>query len=48
MNTVYARMRPEGVFTTLLLSCLLNIWRAAASVLHGICKEEEEPCEVQV
>lgn len=47
MNTVYARMRPQGVFTTLLFNCLLNLWRAAASALHGICKEEEEPCEVQ-
>lgn len=47
MNTVYARMRPEGVIGTLLFSCLLNIWRTAASALHGICKEEEEPCEVR-
>ncbi|MDW5264162.1 MULTISPECIES: NAD(P)/FAD-dependent oxidoreductase [Acidobacteriaceae] len=47
MNTVYARIRPEGVFGTLLFNCLLNLWRAAASALHGICKEEAEACEVQ-
>lgn len=47
MNTVYARMRPRGVFGTLLFGCLLNLCRAAASALHGICKEEEEACEVQ-
>lgn len=47
MNTVYARMRPEGVVGTLLFNCLLNLWRAAASALHGICKEEEESCEVR-
>jgi hypothetical protein len=46
MNTVYARMRPEGVFTTLLFSCLLNFWRVMALALHGFCKEEEESCEV--
>ena len=48
MNTVYARMRPEGVVGTLLFNCLLNLWRAAASVLHGLCKGEEEPCEVRI
>jgi menaquinone-9 beta-reductase len=47
MNTVYARMRPWGVVGTLLFCCLLNLWRAAASVLHGLCKEEEEYREVQ-
>jgi flavin-dependent dehydrogenase len=47
MNTVYARMRPRGVFGTLLFGCLLNLCRASASALHGICKEEEEACEVQ-
>jgi flavin-dependent dehydrogenase len=47
LNTVYARMRPRGVFATLLFSCLLNLCRIAASALHSLCKEEEEPCEVR-
>lgn len=47
LNTIYAQMRPEGWFATLLFSCLLNLCRAAASVLHGFCKEEEESCEVR-
>jgi len=46
LNTVYARMRPRGVFTTLLFAGLLNLCRVAAFVFHRFCKEEE-PCEVQ-
>jgi flavin-dependent dehydrogenase len=37
MNVVYARLRPEGIFSTFLLAAALGIFRASAWILHQLC-----------
>ena len=37
MNVVYARLRPDGIFSTLLLAAALGIFRVSAWILHQIC-----------
>ncbi|MGA8430043.1 MAG: NAD(P)/FAD-dependent oxidoreductase [Candidatus Sulfotelmatobacter sp.] len=37
MNVVYARLRPDGIFSTFLLAASLGIFRVSAWILHQIC-----------
>ena len=41
LNSIYARLRPRGVITTLMFECLLGLLRASAWMLHSFCKQEE-------
>ncbi len=45
LNSIYARVRPRGVVSSLLFGLLLGVFRAAASVIHSFCKSEQAPCE---
>lgn len=38
MNVVYARLRPNGIFSTFLLGIFLGFFRAAAWVFYQMCK----------
>lgn len=38
MNVVYARLKPEGVWSTFLLGSILWLFRASASVFYQLCK----------
>jgi hypothetical protein len=38
MNVVYARMRPNGIFSTFLLGSFLGFFRASAWVFYQMCK----------
>jgi hypothetical protein len=48
LNAVYSRLRPRGVVATLMFDCLLSLFRATASVLHGFCKRKETSYEAGV
>ena len=38
MNVVYARMKPNGIFSTFMLSSFLQFFRASAWVFYQMCK----------
>ncbi len=38
MNVVYARLKPNGIFSTFLLGSILGFFRASAWVLYQMCK----------
>jgi flavin-dependent dehydrogenase len=46
LNSLYARLSPRGVFSTLLFSCVLNLFRACANLLHYVCKQDPISYEV--
>ena len=37
MNVVYARLKPRGVFSTLLFGSLLGVFRASTWILYKVC-----------
>jgi flavin-dependent dehydrogenase len=39
MNVVYARLKPDGIFSTLVLNSLLGLFRASAWVFYQMCKQ---------
>jgi len=43
MNVVYARLRPRGIISTLLLGSFLGFFRASAWVLYRVCKRLTPP-----
>ncbi|HEX4485488.1 MAG TPA: NAD(P)/FAD-dependent oxidoreductase [Terriglobales bacterium] len=45
MNVVYARLRPQGVFSTSILNVLLGFFRASAWLFHFLCKSFPQPVE---
>lgn len=45
LNNVYARVSPRGVVTSMFFCLLLGAFRAAASLLHAICRFRQTPCE---
>jgi hypothetical protein len=45
LNNVYARVSPRGVISSMFFWLLLGTFRAAASLLHAICKSRQTPCE---
>jgi flavin-dependent dehydrogenase len=45
LNNVYARLSPRGVIGSLFFWLLLGTFRAAASLLHALCKFRQTPCE---
>jgi hypothetical protein len=45
LNAIYARLRPQGVVSTLLFDCLLSLFRAATAVLYSFCKRQEASYE---
>jgi hypothetical protein len=38
MNVVYARLKPNGIFSTLVLGLLLGLFRAIAWIFYQVCK----------
>lgn len=47
LNSLYARLSPRGVISTLLFDCVLHLFRACATLLHHFCKQESISSEVQ-
>lgn len=45
LNNVYARVSPRGVVSSMFFWLLLGTFRAAASLLHTVCKSRQTPCE---
>jgi flavin-dependent dehydrogenase len=45
LNSVYARVRPRGVVSSLLFGLLLGFFRTAASVFYSFCEYEQTSCE---
>jgi flavin-dependent dehydrogenase len=45
LNNVYARVSPRGVIGSMFFWLLLGTFRAAASLLHALCKFRQTPCE---
>jgi 2-polyprenyl-6-methoxyphenol hydroxylase-like FAD-dependent oxidoreductase len=45
LNNVYARLSPRGEIGSLFFWLLLGTFRAAASLLHALCKFRQTPCE---
>jgi flavin-dependent dehydrogenase len=48
MNAVYARIRPRGLFSTLLFGFVLSLFRASAALFHSICRQQAPAYEAQV
>jgi flavin-dependent dehydrogenase len=46
MNVVYARLKPNGIFATLLLGSLLSFFRASAWVFYQWCRRRTREAEV--
>src|SRR5580692_2111729 len=38
MNVVYARLKPDGIFSTALLGAMLGLFRIAASIVYRCCR----------
>jgi menaquinone-9 beta-reductase len=47
MNAVYARVRPRGVFSTMIFGFVLSLFRAGAALLHSFCRQRDAAYEVQ-
>jgi flavin-dependent dehydrogenase len=47
MNVVYARLAPNGIFSTSLLGLFLGFFRVSAWVFYHICKRLTPPAEVR-
>jgi flavin-dependent dehydrogenase len=45
LNSIYARLRPNGVITTMAFTGVLSLFRAGASLLHRFCKQEQVSME---
>lgn len=45
LNNIYARLSPRGVVSSMFFCLLFGTFRAAASLLHAICKSRQAPCE---
>ncbi len=45
LNSVYARIRPRGLISSLLFGVLLGLFRTAASVFYSFCEYEQASCE---
>jgi len=45
MNVVYARLKPNGIFSTSVLNLLLGLFRASAWILHFLCKRLPQAAE---
>lgn len=45
LNNVYSRVSPSGLLSSLFFWLLLGASRAAASLLHFVCKSMPAPCE---
>jgi menaquinone-9 beta-reductase len=48
MNVVYARLKPSGIFSTMLLSLSLGFFQASTWLLHQFCKLLPQPAEAEV
>jgi menaquinone-9 beta-reductase len=48
MNVVYARLKPEGVWSTFLLGSILWLFRASASLFYQMCKRRAPAVGVAV
>jgi flavin-dependent dehydrogenase len=46
MNVVYARLKPDGIFSTFLLALLLAFFRVSAWMFYRICKQLETAGEL--
>jgi hypothetical protein len=47
LNSVYSRLRPQGVIKTLLFGFLLDLVRMGESVLYQVCKWGQPSSEVR-
>ena len=47
MNAVYARVRPRGLFSTVLFGFVLSLFRACAALFHLICRQQDPAYEAQ-
>lgn len=46
LNNLYSRFRRQGLVSSLFFCFLLGSLRAAASLLHSVCRPRRSPCEV--
>jgi len=47
MNVVYARLRPNGIFSTFFLGSVLKLFRASAWLLYQFCKRQMPAIQMQ-
>jgi flavin-dependent dehydrogenase len=47
LNSIYARLRPRGVFSTLLFGAALSFFRGCASIYSSFCRQREVSCEAE-
>jgi flavin-dependent dehydrogenase len=47
MNVVYARLKPAGMFSTMVLSAMLGFFRISASILYRYCRLMKSPLAKQ-
>ena len=47
MNAVYARVRPHGLFSTLVLDFVLSLFRAVTALFYSICRQQDAACEAE-
>jgi flavin-dependent dehydrogenase len=48
MNVVYARMRPDGIFSTFLFGAVLAFFRISASMLYQCCRMLKSPVVAEI
>jgi menaquinone-9 beta-reductase len=47
MNAIYARVRPRGLFSTVIFDVALSLFRAAAALFHTICRRQDAVYEAE-